>query len=92
MRLWLISYDMSDDRQRRAMEKLLYGFGEKVYFTVFECALRAEQFKRLWQAMTELIDPATDSLRAYPICIWCEERVRFQGRGRKPGLPIDWIL
>lgn len=92
MRLWMICYDMTDDRDRRRMEKLLYGFGEKVNFTVFECALKAVQFDQLWQSMTDLINPETDNLRAYPICRWCEERVNFQGRGRKPGLPVDWIL
>ncbi len=91
MKLWMICYDIAEDRSRRCMEKLLYGFGEKVNFTVFECQLKTAQFDRIWYEMTKFINPETDSLRAYPLCTWCEERVVFQGRGRKPGLPIDWI-
>ncbi len=92
MRLWMICYDIADDRVRREMEKLLYGFGEKVNFTVFECTLQARQFDSLWQRMVALINEGSDSLRAYPLCTWCEDRVAFEGRGRRPGLPVDWII
>lgn len=92
MRLWLISYDISDDELRRAAEKLLLSHGDRVNFSVFECYLSANDFDRLHGGLVPLIDPVTDSLRCYPLCGWCEEAVFLQGQGRRHHHPSDWIF
>jgi len=37
--LFAVCYDLSDDRERRRVDKLLTGFGFRVQKSVFECRL-----------------------------------------------------
>jgi len=92
MRLWLISYDIVDDRRRRAVEKLLQARGERVNFSVFECFLNATAFHALYSDLIGHVDQVADSLRCYPLCSWCEQRISLQGKGRKHNHPNDWIV
>lgn len=92
MRLWLISYDISDDRNRRTVEKLLLAKGKRVNYSVFECYLSAFAFESLWAALAAAIDTGTDSLRCYPLCTWCEQNICLQGKGKKHENPTDWVL
>lgn len=91
-RLWLISYDIADDDLRLAVEKALIALGDKVQFSVFECWLHADAVSTLLQRFQPDLDPDTDSIRAYPLCQWCEQKVDWQGQGQKPADPAFWII
>jgi CRISPR-associated protein Cas2 len=91
-RLWLISYDIADDRLRLQLEKALLGLGDRVQFSVFECWLDNENAARLLAEFALLLDADTDSVRAYPLCTWCRDRVAWQGRGQRPDDPAFWII
>lgn len=92
MRLWLVCYDIADDRRRRHVEKTLLDHGQRVNESVFECFLDSTAFSSLLDLLTPLVDPHNDSLRCYPLCRWCENGMSFQGQGRLPYHPNDWIL
>ena len=91
-RLWLISYDIADDALRLDIEKALYALGDKVQFSVFECWLQPEEASKLLHVFAPLLDDDTDSIRAYPLCRWCEQKVAWDGRGKRPNDPAFWIL
>lgn len=44
---YLIAYDISDERRRNQLRRLLRGFGEPVRKTVFMCWLDVERQRRL---------------------------------------------
>lgn len=90
--LWVITYDISDDRARTRVERKLLGWGERVQYSVFECFLDHQQLHALRAELHRHIDPKTDSLRAYPLCQWCENRVQWQGQGRAPDDPDLIVL
>ena len=79
-RLWMVSYDIEDDRIRRRVHNLLKNYGERVQYSVFECWLQPEQQETLRKRLQAEID-TTDSLRWYPLCQWCQENVVFYGQG-----------
>lgn len=84
-RRWVVCYDVADDRRRRRIERALLGLGVRVQHSVFECRLGyAEARFHLGRLAAEL-DAETDSLRAYPLCVWCVEEVSILGgpRGRE---------
>jgi CRISPR-associated protein Cas2 len=91
-RLWMLCYDIADDRNRHEMAEALLGVGERVQESVFECSLTQEALRRLLNTLVPLLDPASDSLRAYPMCAWCEERVTWHGLGRRADDPDLWII
>ncbi len=91
-RLWMICYDISDDDARGRVEDILLVYGERVQRSVFECYLRSGEFAELRHRLAAEIDPATDSLRYYPLCSWCETRVKWQGEGRAPEDPDLYLV
>ena len=92
MRLWLVSYEIVDDKRRRGVEKTLNGLGASVNYSVFECYLTSQELQRLRATLAGLIDAETDSIRYYPLCAWCIDRVVWHGRGLKPDDPAEWIV
>jgi len=82
-RLWLVSYDISDDKSRQHVHNILKDYGKRVQYSVFECHLTDHQLSVLRTRLLDKID-TEDSLRWYPLCVWCSESVFFQGVGLPP--------
>lgn len=91
-RLWMICYDIEDDRTRLAVARRLEAEGERVQYSVFECFLNGEQLDAVLKDIGELIDLSVDKIAAYPLCRWCKNRVQWQGQGRKPDDPAYWQI
>ena len=51
---YLVAYDISDNRERYQVDKLLQGFGFRRQKSVFECRLTLSMLGRLRGALTEL--------------------------------------
>ena len=79
-RLWMIAYDIEDDRNRRRAHDLLKDYGERVQYSVFECWLEDEAQEQLRQQLVAGIEE-DDSIRWYPFCVSCRGRVEWQGKG-----------
>ena len=77
----IVSYDISDDRRRQKVAKVLKDFGERVQFSVFEADVDQNQFKRLEQRIIECLDQDEDSVRIYPLCSSCISKVKILGQG-----------
>ena len=76
---------MSDDRDRYRVVKVLKGFGERVQKSVFECSkLTESQFLRMKGQLDDLIDHTTDTVRYYPLCERCLDKVEWSGTGESP--------
>lgn len=76
----VVSYDVSDDRRRRKVARILEGYGYRVQYSVFECDLDADQARALQQRLRPLISKrAGESVRFYPLCADCRERIGVIG-------------
>lgn len=51
---YLLIYDVSDDKERRAVEKVAEGFGFRVQKSAFECLITRGQRERLRQRLEAL--------------------------------------
>ncbi len=71
---YTVANDLSDDRERRRVDKLLKGWGFRVQKSVFECRLTRNEKRRLTVALHAL-KLETGSVRLYrlagdlPVCI-----------------------
>lgn len=82
---YLISFDISDDGERTKVGKALENHGERVQKSVFECPdLTEEALLKLKADIEDRIDHAGDSVRYYPLCGACKEKVEYSGTGREP--------
>ena len=61
----VVSYDISDDKRRTKIHKILSSYGQWMQYSLFECFLKPKQFVTLQQAIEQLIKPAEDSVCIY---------------------------
>lgn len=66
-RLWVISYDIVADSRRVKVQKALETHGDRRQKSVCECRLSEAELTRLWQRLSEVIDPRQDSILAWPL-------------------------
>lgn len=77
--LFIIAYDISNDKRRTKVHKALSGFGQWTQYSLFECFLTPRQLVQLRARVESLIDSSEDSLRIYPLCADCVKRVETLG-------------
>ncbi|MDN3686094.1 CRISPR-associated endonuclease Cas2 [Vibrio sinaloensis] len=66
--LWIISFDISDNKRRRRAVKILEGYGHRTQYSVFfECLLRRQQLRQIQTKIGKLIEPS-DKVLYYPVC------------------------
>lgn len=87
--LYLICYDIKEDRRRRQVQHLLEGAGERVLFSVFECLLSDAQVKHIRKEIEKLIDPKADNVKYYEVCGLCAEKIEFLGTGAGAVMEVD---
>lgn len=78
--LWVICYDIANDKRRNKVSKLLEGYGRRAQFSVFECDLDEQKCNTLEKRLKREIDPAEDDVRFYPLNAADVGRVRIFGR------------
>ncbi len=77
--LYVVSYDISDDRRRDRVANALLDFGVRVQFSVFECHLERPELTDLQARLQRLLKDDDDRVRYYRICADCEKQVVTSG-------------
>ncbi len=77
---YVVCYDVTDDKRRLKIVKLLEGYGDRVQYSVFEMAISPDQLSELVEKLLEKLDPGADRATVYAICGACERRVIRLGR------------
>jgi len=77
----MVSYDIVDDKTRYKVMKFLKDFGNRVQYSVFECDIDEERFKKMKEGIEKLINKKEDRVRYYLICKACIKRVVISGWG-----------
>lgn len=81
----IITFDVSDDRKRYRLARVLLDRAQRVQKSVFEAAdLEQAAYLRLRSDAEGIVDPSTDSLRYHRLCASCQARTEHFGVG--PGL------
>lgn len=78
--MYLISYDITDNRIRGKIAKELSGYGQRVQYSVFECRITEQQYKELYQKLVILMQEEEEgNIRIYNICGKCEQKLSTVG-------------
>jgi CRISPR-associated protein Cas2 len=75
----VITYDISEDKRRTKIHKVLKSYGQWMQFSVFECDLSETEYARLRSRLSKLIKPEQDSIRFYFLCGCCKAKVERIG-------------
>ncbi len=69
--LYVVAYDIPDDRRSTRVHKILSGFGQWSQYSLFECHLTRKQLVQLQDKLERHLKPEEDSVRFYYICESC---------------------
>jgi CRISPR-associated protein Cas2 len=64
----LVTYDISDDKRRRKIERELSEYGYRVNYSVFEVETNKTGLNRLVSALHKYSSPKEDHIRVYVLC------------------------
>lgn len=88
---YLLTYDITDDKRRLKIAKIMESVGDRVQHSVFEAYLTPQELEKLLKRVTKVLAAKEDSLRIYQLCASCREKVRTEGQGKvtpPPGVMI----
>ena len=88
---YIIAYDISEDRRRTKIHKILSGFGKWTQYSLFECFLSRKELILLKSKLAKHLEDQQDSVRFYPLCANCVEKVETVG-GEPPAEDIVFIV
>lgn len=77
--LYVVAYDISDDKRRTKVHKILKGFGKWTEFSLFECFLTKKELLQMHAKLEKYLDSATDRVRIYTICDACLPKIETVG-------------
>ena len=90
---YVITHDIPDDRRREDVATLLSGYGPRVQLSVFECDFRTRrECGSLQGKLRDLIDPAEDQVRLYPLDDRTARRVAVIGARMIEERQDFWII
>ena len=90
--LHLVAYDVRDARRLRQVSKICLNYGIRVEYSVFECDLTEDLFKKLWHDLYVAIDPDEDAILAYKICGSCAQRIQSLGAVERPARTLIYMI
>jgi len=77
--LYLIAYDISNDKRRSKIHKTLCGFGQWTQYSLFECFLNEKELVMLHGRLNQILKPDEDNVRIYHICQSCQKKTETIG-------------
>lgn len=81
--LYVISYDIPEDKRRTKLHRILEGFGDPVQFSVFEAKLTPKTRERMIRLVEKIINTKEDKVRIYYLCASCREKIKLLGSSEK---------
>jgi CRISPR-associated protein Cas2 len=88
----LLAYDITSDRRRAKIAKLMESLGERVQGSVFEAWLTGEELSKLLGKARKTLNEKEDSLRVYLLCEACRPKVQVYGQGQPTPPPATLVI
>jgi len=89
---YLVAYDITDDRTRDRLAKILLDFGKRLQESLFLCEIDPDQKAKLLERAKKVVNPIEDKLHLIPICNQCWENVEAIGIAAKPEDPDYYVI
>lgn len=78
--IWVVSYDVRNNKRRSKVYRMLTGYGRPVQYSVFECHIDGRKCAELEARVRELIKLDEDNVRFYPLDEATKARVVVLGK------------
>ena len=77
--IYIIAYDIADNKRRLRVAKTLESWGYRIQESVFQLRLDTATLARVRSSLAALISDAEDVIHIYPICSSCADRADILG-------------
>lgn len=77
--LYVVAYDIPDDKRRTKVHRILKGFGQWTEFSLFECFLTKKELLLMRAKLNQYLNADTDRVRIYTICETCLDKIETVG-------------
>lgn len=78
-KFYIVAYDISSDKRRNKVHKILSGFGQWTQYSLFELFLTDKEMVLLQSKLEKVLNSEKDSVRFYPLCAACLKQVKTVG-------------
>ena len=79
-KLWIIAYDISDDKTRLKIARLLEMYGIRCNYSLFECLVTETQKLKIQKKIAKIVSNSSDSVLFYYLCNSCLKKREVIGR------------
>ena len=76
---YIVAYDISSDKRRTKVHKVLSGFGQWTQYSLFELFIADKELVLLQNKLEKILNAEKDSVRFYPLCAACLKLVETVG-------------
>lgn len=90
--LYLVCYDIADDRRRERIASALLDYGSRIQESVFAAHLDGELYERMTGRIQKLIDAGADRVHVIRLCAPCESGVVALGLADVKKDAAFWVL
>ena len=77
--LYVIAYDIPNDKRRTKVHRTLKGFGQWTEFSLFECFLTKKELLLMRAKLDKHLNASEDRVRIYTICDNCLGKIDTVG-------------
>jgi CRISPR-associated protein Cas2 len=88
---YFVCYDLSDDRRRERMARVLLDYGKRIQESVFRMDLDEELHERMMVRLRREVDESWDCVHVFSLCKNCVGKVVVIGRAEMPIDP-DFVI
>ena len=74
---YVVTYDISDDKRRNQVVKLMESIGTRMNYSVFECMLTDIQYNNMCKRLAKIVVHREDWVNIYPLCTECFARIQY---------------
>lgn len=75
-RLYVVAYDIPDDRRRARVAKVLEGYGDRLQYSVFVVVARPAKLVRLRDALAGEVESGEDSIALFDLGVHGTQRMQ----------------
>ncbi len=90
--MYVLVYDIVNDRRRNKLHRTLKDYGTAVQRSVFEFDLNAAEVQKMMKRVEALTSPDEDTVRLYRLCAACLTETRILGEGTLSLDPDFYII
>jgi CRISPR-associated protein Cas2 len=81
--MFIIAYDIQNDKTRKKVSKILEDYGTRVQYSIFECDITQKQADNIICRFQGLIDVETDNIIVYFYCGNCMQKEVVLGKKKE---------